>query len=81
MLDTDLRLDGAKCVGHAELFDLVADDPHATDSIAEALALCRTCPARTPCAEWFDSLPKSSRPRGVIAGRLVQPKSQRREIA
>ncbi|BBX70094.1 WhiB family transcriptional regulator [Mycolicibacterium psychrotolerans] len=62
--------DNAPCAGRWQLFDLVADDPTATEAEAEALALCRSCHARSACAAWLDSMPKSSQPYGVTAGRV-----------
>ena len=57
-------LPGALCAGRAQLFD-------ATDAAdrARAISLCCRCPARYACAAWIASLPKPSRPPGVVAGR------------
>jgi hypothetical protein len=75
-LDGIPRLPGAACRDKHELFDPChADDPDRPDVEAEALALCRACPALAGCSAWFDSLPASRRPHGVIAGRIHRPKA------
>lgn len=69
------RLPGAACRGHAGLFDrTVREHGRAKDvnaARAEALALCRTCPALASCRVWLDSLPAHLRPTGVVAGQVV----------
>lgn len=71
-------LPGAACAGRWSLFDAPepgADPDDAAYRQQVALRLCRTCPALTRCAEWVDSLPKSKRPTGVIAGQLHTPRT------
>ncbi len=66
-------LPGAKCRGRAHLFDPAerGEDPDLTEYRHQhALTLCRTCTALASCGEWVDSLPKSKKPAGVIAGRI-----------
>jgi hypothetical protein len=89
------NLPGARCVDRYALFDLTIEatrtgPPGAADvaaARAEALRLCAGCPELAPCGEWFDKQPKSFRPLGVIAGRVVtgriqaSRKTPRREIA
>jgi WhiB family redox-sensing transcriptional regulator len=89
------NLPGAHCVGRHDLFDATIEAtrtglPGAADlaaARAEALRLCARCPELAPCGEWFDKQPKSFRPLGVIAGRVVpgriqaSRKSPRKEIA
>ncbi|WP_111510933.1 hypothetical protein [Mycobacterium kyogaense] len=65
-------LPGARCRGEHALFD--AGRSHETadtlrDRHGQALAICARCPALDACGQWVDSLPKSQRPHGVIAGR------------
>lgn len=64
-------LPGAKCRGRHHLFDPPEADTNAEDAeYAEkaALKICSWCPALARCADWVESLPKSKRPPGVIAG-------------
>ena len=67
-------LPGAKCKGHAAVFDAAATVLHGPVNMrrarAEALALCRSCGALDACRRWLDELPADERPRGVVAGRL-----------
>ncbi|STZ43190.1 Uncharacterised protein [Mycolicibacterium gilvum] len=73
-------LPGARCRGKPHLFDEAASD-ESEDVVAQrhsqALGLCRLCPALASCATWFDELPKSKRPPGVVAGRLNPQKAGR----
>lgn len=42
------------------------------DARREALRLCNNrCPALEPCRAWFDALPFSRRPTGVVAGLVI----------
>jgi Transcription factor WhiB len=69
-------LPGARCRGQHDLFDpRDVSDPDCGDIEAQALALCRQCPALAGCSAWFEALPAKRRPQGVIAGRV----NQRRE--
>ena len=65
------NLHGAACRGHAELFDVA--DRHDHQGIAQAKALCASCPVLYGCRAWLVSLPKPVRPCGVVAGRYVAP--------
>ncbi|MBP2455683.1 hypothetical protein [Mycolicibacterium lutetiense] len=73
-------LPGARCRGKHHLFD-EADKHEAPETTeqrhAQALGLCRRCPALASCQTWFDTLTPSKRPPGVIAGRIIQPKAGR----
>lgn len=79
-------LPGARCVGHAKLFD-----SDAADDVAAATGICKySCPALTACKTWLASLPASQRPLGVVAGAVqhrVRPRhkpvpvSRRTELA
>lgn len=66
-------LSGARCRGRHALFDpqggQEADDVAAARH-AQALALCRQCPALDACHDWLHSLPPRRRPLGVVAGTL-----------
>lgn len=68
----DLR--GALCAkgNRWRLFDPAAQGER-PEVVAErhqrAIGLCKHCPALGPCGVWFDSLPKSKRPRGITAAR------------
>lgn len=66
-------LPGAKCRGRHHLFD-DADQGEPPEVVAQrhqqALGLCKICPALASCAMWFDTLPASKRPPGVVAGRV-----------
>ena len=67
-------LPGAKCRGRAHLFNGAEPDENPETVAArhtQALGLClNSCPSLSRCEEWVNSLPKSKRPLGVIAGRL-----------
>lgn len=70
-------LRGARCRGRSHLFD--CGEPHEPAELvaqrhAQALSLCRACPSLGPCSEWLDSLPRSNKPLGVIAGQVHGPK-------
>lgn len=68
------RLEGARCLGRWEIFDLRdLDDPDRAEIEAAALAICSSCPARRQCADHLDSLPPSRRPTGVVGGCVVRP--------
>ncbi|ORB26624.1 hypothetical protein BST38_25510 [Mycolicibacterium parafortuitum] len=64
-------LPGARCRGRHRLFDLpepdidTAEARHAEET---ALRLCSLCPSLVRCRTWLESLPKSKRPPGVVAG-------------
>lgn len=66
-------LPGARCRGRHHLFDEPSHG-EAADVAAQrhtqALSLCRDCPALASCEQWFDDLPQSKRPPGVVAGRV-----------
>lgn len=66
-------LPGARCRGKAHLFDEAAHG-EAAETVeqrhAQALALCRSCTALASCSSWFESLPRTKQPTGVIAGKL-----------
>ena len=75
-------LPGARCRGRAHLFDEPEQGEPAElveQRHAQALGLCRHCPALTACAAWFDTLPPRQRPAGVVAGRTYHrnPKNLR----
>ena len=77
-------LRGARCRGRHELFDAPGcDEP---DDVAQArtdqaLRICQSCPALDACTGWVDSLPASKRPPGVIAGRIITQRKERRKTA
>ena len=50
-----------------EVFDATGDP----DVEEYALHLCADCPALEACREWFDGLPRTRRPTGVVAGRVA----------
>jgi hypothetical protein len=64
-------LHDAACRGHPEVFDVA--DRHDTQAIAQAKAVCQSCPALRDCRDWLASLPRAMRPSGVIAGRYLGP--------
>lgn len=65
------HLEGARCKGKSERFDLdVRSDREAIDW---AVFACQACPALRLCRSWLGSLPPGRRPAGVVAGRLVDP--------
>ena len=64
-------LHGAACRGHPELFDVA--DRHDHQAIAQAKALCVSCPVLNACRAWLAGLPKPAWPCGVVAGRYVGP--------
>ncbi|MGD9517526.1 MAG: WhiB family transcriptional regulator, partial [Mycolicibacterium sp.] len=42
---------------------------------SEAIVLCARCPVLDRCVEWYESLPRSKRPFGVVAGIVNRPKA------
>lgn len=66
-------LPGARCRGKSVLFDEAGrDEPAevAEQRHAQALGLCQHCTALASCTQWFDSLPPTQRPAGVVAGQI-----------
>ena len=67
-------LPGAACRNRAELFDRAAggyvraDVEYARSAGPRPMSVV---PSLAQCRAWFDSLPVSKRPRGVIAGQVV----------
>ncbi len=73
-------LPGARCRGRSALFERTVGEHRMTgrltktevdDARSEALRICAACPARADCRAWFGALPVSRRPRGVVAGLVV----------
>lgn len=65
------KLENAACIGLWWLFDPPASDESADDAEARqaaALQKCHSCAALRECRRWVDSLKKSQRPAGVVAG-------------
>lgn len=60
------HLPGALCRSAPALFD--SEEP---EDQADAIELCRRCPALTHCRTWIESLPTQRRPFGVVAGRTT----------
>ena len=59
-------LPGAACRGQQHVMD-ISDGRH-RDAIAAAQAICGGCGVLRECEAWLDSLPKTQRPSGVVAG-------------
>lgn len=64
-------LEGARCKGRPERFDL--DIRSGREAVDWATYTCGACPALRKCRRWVDSLPPRQWPSGVVAGRLVDP--------
>lgn len=64
-------LEGARCKGRPERFDL--DIRSDRESIDWATYTCGACPALRKCRRWVDRLDTRQRPSGVVAGRLLDP--------
>ncbi|WP_273734173.1 WhiB family transcriptional regulator [Mycolicibacterium septicum] len=64
-------LPGAACRGQQAVMDVTSGRDHA--AIAAAQHVCAGCRVRRECAAWLDSLPRSRRPSGVVAGIYVAP--------
>jgi hypothetical protein len=65
-------LPGARCRGRHHLFD--EQGAHETPETAaerhqQAIGLCTHCDALASCQQWFNALPRSKRPPGVVAGK------------
>lgn len=81
LLESIPALDGARCKGRSDLFERTNGEHHMTgrvttteldDARSEALRLCNNgCPALDPCRAWLQGLPAAQRPRGVVAGQVV----------
>jgi hypothetical protein len=69
-------LRGALCRGFPEVFDAppsdVVDRHDRHEQLDFARHACRVCPALLDCARWVDSLPRGTKPIGVVAGVLRQ---------
>lgn len=79
-------LPGARCRGKPHTFDEARPDeaPETTQARhAQALGLCRSCPALASCQRWFNDLPRAKRPSGVVAGQItpIGPGRPRKETA
>jgi hypothetical protein len=64
------QLTGARCVGHAQLFDEQPHDANGERNQHRAQHLCSRCPALAACQTWLATLPPSARPLGVVAGQI-----------
>lgn len=72
------NMPAARCAGRHELYDATIEANRTgpggaaelTAARDAALAICRACPELDACGAWFDSLPRTKRPRGVCAGRI-----------
>lgn len=65
------RLDGAACIGHAELFDPPGDGETRTAADARhraAARVCWTCPVIDTCRDWAVTEPSS---QTVIAAQVM----------
>lgn len=79
LLESIPDLDGARCKHKSDLFERTNGEHRMTgrttteldNARREALWLCETCPALHPCREYLQGLPAAQRPRGVIAGQVV----------
>lgn len=69
ILRSSVKLTGAACRDRGDLF--LSED---ADDQAAAVEICRTCPVLTECRRWVESLPRSQRPGGVVAGQVHQPR-------
>lgn len=70
-------LPDAACRGMSLAFDPAerGEDPADVEYRHQtALRICVTCPALASCRAWFDALPRSQRPQGVVAGVVNRPK-------
>lgn len=79
------HLPGAQCQGRHQMFDPPGDH-EPPEQVAQrhtaAKHLCQICPSITSCARWFESLPRTRRPPGVIAGQIhTHPSDKRRRTA
>ena len=79
-------LPGAKCRHRSALFDEAGKNEPAEiveQRHAQALTLCRACPALASCQQWFNDLPRAKRPSGVVAGQITPtgPGRPRKETA
>jgi hypothetical protein len=75
-------LPGARCKNRAHLFDPAAPGEN-PDTVAarhnQALGLCQHCPSLTRCEAWVSGLKPSTRPLGVVAGKVNQPPTPGRQ--
>jgi hypothetical protein len=62
-------LSGARCVGHAKLFDEQPHDDAGLRNEHRAQHLCSRCPALRDCTAWLATLPPRARPLGTVAGK------------
>ncbi|MCI4674782.1 WhiB family transcriptional regulator [Candidatus Mycolicibacterium alkanivorans] len=67
ILSGTTRLPEAACKNHPHTFD-----GHSEESRNAAQAICSTCPALTPCQNWYTALRPTQRPAGVVAGQAAK---------
>lgn len=82
MIIPDAVRDGGLCIGYRAGLPPSAWDAD-TGPVLRQLAVrtCGQCPALAPCGQWLDGLPRSRRPGGVVAGRLIAaPRSDGQEV-
>lgn len=77
------RLPEAKCLDRKELFDATICsetgrvDAETLEARRAAKAICTTCPELEPCRSYLAALPPRQRPRGVVAGCVIElPRKQ-----
>ncbi|OBK51907.1 hypothetical protein A5656_25265 [Mycobacterium gordonae] len=85
LLESIPALPGARCKGRADLYERTNGEHGMTGRLTReelegarttALRLCETCPALRPCREYLQGLPAAQRPRGVIAGQVLNPSGE-----
>ena len=64
-------LAGARCRNRHELFDQAIEGSSAIFARRAARQVCASCPALEACGAWVEALPQYQRPRGIVAGRLI----------
>lgn len=71
VLRQSAALPDALCRNRSDLFDVEHHDPDEREyATGRAAELCSRCPELAACSEWLDSLPRSRRPGGVVAGQV-----------
>lgn len=79
------NLPDARCIDRTDLFDATISseagrlNKETLEARKAALDCCAGCPELEPCRSWLATIPSRHRPRGVVAGRVIE--SPRKQVS